>query len=136
MTRKKYVCPVPECGREAVFVKFEVEEVWVEPGTEVKHGDKPPMLQRCALVRCSVHGEKYDLRPGHHVTAIPKKRATEKKADAGDPTPMPMAKRSQTTDPTLPHGRVSLAPLSVDEALEALLKTPPPPKDETPKKAG
>jgi hypothetical protein len=30
------------------------------------------------------------------------------------------------------HGRVSLAPLSVDEALEALLKTPPPPKDAPP----
>lgn len=44
-----------------------------------------------------------------------------------------MAKKKRTYESTT----VNIAPLTVDEALEALLKTPPPPKDEAaPKKKG
>lgn len=44
--------------------------------------------------------------------------------------------RSMTTDKKKPDKKLSLAPLTFEEALEGLLATPPPPKEPKPKKDG
>lgn len=76
MSKKQFKCPVPECGLDATFVRYECEEVLMPAAMkdrELKR--KPPFgeLGRNFLVKCPVHGEKIIQEIGHHITTIPKK---------------------------------------------------------------
>jgi hypothetical protein len=72
---RQYKCPVPECVQEAEFVKFEAEEALIPSGKTLdqmprtRRGHiKPLGVQRNILVKCPIHGLKYSLHIGHHVS--------------------------------------------------------------------
>ena len=68
---------MPDCGRDAKFIKFAVELVPMPVSmkrNELKR--KPPFgeLVRNVIVECPEHGPVYVQMIGHHIRTIPKKR--------------------------------------------------------------
>ncbi|MBZ5605813.1 MAG: hypothetical protein LAO79_26235 [Acidobacteriia bacterium] len=78
-------CPVPGCGRDVKFIRFECEEVIMPalmPSSELER--KPPfgVVGRNFLVECEVHGLKIVQVEGHHITNIPKKSKKQNESSA------------------------------------------------------
>jgi hypothetical protein len=75
---RQYQCPVPRCGQEVEFVRFDCEDVVIPSGKTLdqmpktgKGHTKPLFVQRNILVKCPIHGLKYSLHIGHHVSVKP-----------------------------------------------------------------
>ena len=66
---------MPDCGRDARFIKFAVELVPMPVGMKVSDlKRKPPFgeLGRDIIVECPEHGQVYVQTIGHHISTIPK----------------------------------------------------------------
>ena len=59
---------MPECGREAEYVRFHVEEAVIQPGRKFDEIRLAPVA-RNIVVRCPVHGEKIVQKIGNHISA-------------------------------------------------------------------
>lgn len=75
---RQYKCPVRGCGQEVEFVRFVCEEVFIPHGKTLdqfpktrKGHIKAVGVQRDILVKCPIHGLKYSLHIGHHVSVKP-----------------------------------------------------------------
>ena len=83
---KTYPCPVPRCPCRASYVGFSVEEVLLRQDQDLNaliasatasNNVKAP-VQRVLSVRCPVHGERFILKIGNHVTGTRKRKRTPK----------------------------------------------------------
>ena len=64
---RQFTCPVPACGREAKYDAPIGEEALV-PNNDKPVPRKPLGLQRNFWVTCPVHGRRWLLEQGHHVS--------------------------------------------------------------------
>ena len=70
----KYTCNL--CGREDELVRLVSEEVPLPINAKLTRKPKFGWIQRTFEVRCPVHGVRHVLKEGHHVSTLPKRRAT------------------------------------------------------------
>jgi hypothetical protein len=75
---RQYHCPVPGCGQQAEYVRFDCEEFVVPFGQTLDQMPKTPKghikplgVQRNILIKCSIHGLKYQRQIGNHVSVKP-----------------------------------------------------------------
>ena len=65
---KRYICSVEGCEREAEFVQFDSEEVAIPNGAKLTRKPGPERVQRNFWVKCPVHGMRWLIAQGNHVS--------------------------------------------------------------------
>jgi hypothetical protein len=65
---RRFICPVEGCGREAKYEAAIGEEVVIPNGAVLTRGPWPERVQRNFWVRCPVHGRRWLLERGNHVS--------------------------------------------------------------------
>jgi hypothetical protein len=65
---RKFKCPVDGCGREAEYEAAIGEEVPIPNGEALTRYPKLGVVQRNHWVVCPIHGRRWLVEQGHHVS--------------------------------------------------------------------
>jgi hypothetical protein len=65
---RPFTCPVVGCGREAKYEAAIGEEVLIPNGAVLTRKPGPERVQRNYWVTCPVHGKRWLIEQGNHVS--------------------------------------------------------------------